>query len=372
MSSKTPIQWATMSWGITLGCDKKSDGCKLCYAIKTAWRLGHNPNPKVGPLYQGLVEKTKGGNLNWTGLVRTVPERLEDPLHWKKPQTVFVTSQSDLFHEDVPFDFIDKTLAVVAMTARHKYKVLTKRPERMLEYFTRDVQWDKVIAAAAMNEFGEEVWAFAGNAVEGCLHPDVNVGWPLRNLHLGVSIEDQDSANERLPLLMQTPASVQWISYEPALKPVDFSAIQWPKMHSVDVLRRGFWMNKSRANGFVNHGDMPGRIDQIVVGGESGTGARPCDLSTIRSTIAQCRKAEVPVFVKQLGRTVIVSDNDATHIDEREGNRARLSQNAASNSWTWNPHDLHGGDMDEWPADLRVRELPREANEISEVSSYAV
>lgn len=355
MSSPTPVQWATMSWGITLGCDKKSDGCKLCYAIKTAWRLGHNPNPKVGPLYEGLVKKTNGGNLNWTGVVRCVPERLEDPLHWKKPQIVFVTSQSDLFHEDVPFEFVDKALAVMAMTARHKYKVLTKRSERMLEYFTRDVKWDEVIANAALELFGDEASRFAANSVNNCLDEDLNVGWPLRNLHSGVSIEDPNSANERLPLLMLTPAAVRWVSYEPALKPVNF--LKLPALYHPTPGHVGYEVYPF--DGVFAIPDMErkvSRIDQVVIGGESGAGARTCQISTIRNTIAQGRMCGVPIFVKQMGRTVEITEQDAAYIKETDAHPRLFHKDGI---WTWNPHDLHGGDIEEWPEDLRVREVPR-------------
>ncbi|HEY0075553.1 MAG TPA: DUF5131 family protein [Abditibacteriaceae bacterium] len=357
MSSNTSIEWATKSWGITLGCDKKSDGCKNCYAIKTAWRLSHNPNKKIFPLYQGLVEKTKGGNLNWTGLVRSVPDRLEDPLHWKKPERIFVNSQSDLFHEDVPFEFIDRVFAVMALCPQHIFLILTKRPERMLEYLSTPQRGMMIHDAAYQDRDNYSEMLRSETIVR--LGRDDEFQLPLPNVWLGVSIEDPDTANERLSTLRQIPAAVRWISYEPALQLVDFEQLFSDAME--DRRHTGCTCDGEYAPCEVCDALGPKcPFDWLVVGGESGADARPFDIAIARSTIKQCRAAKVPVFLKQLGRYVIVSDRDAEGIEQRHAYRARLYYPSADDHrWMWEPNDKKGGDQDEWPEDVKVREFPQ-------------
>ncbi len=132
MSDKTHISWADTTWPVTVGCDKVSSGCYGCYAMRDARRMERNPNPKISDIYSGLVIKQANGILNWTGTVKTLPERLNDPAHWKGRRDVFVCSQSDLFHEDVPSEFIGRVFSAMWNYAWHTYYVLTKRPERLL------------------------------------------------------------------------------------------------------------------------------------------------------------------------------------------------------------------------------------------------
>lgn len=222
-----------------------------------------------------------------------------------------MNSMSDLFHEAVPDEFIERVLTTVAHSTRHTYQVLTKRPARMREFMQR--------------------WT------------DMN-GQPQSNLHLGVSIEDQATADERIPILLQAPAAVRWISAEPLLGPVDLS----PKASDGYRILSRFY----GPQGFDGQGSQPEQkrrrgliypLNWVVVGGESGPGARPCDIGHIRHILQQCQAAGTPVFVKQLGAHAIID----------------LRYNRSIPGWTRRLRDRKGGDMAEWPEDLRVREWPR-------------
>ena len=138
MSDRTHISWADTTWPVTVGCDKVSPGCYDCYAMRDARRMESNPNPKISSVYSGLVTKQANGILNWTGTVKTLPERLGDPAHWKDHRDIFVCSQSDLFHEDVPGAFIGQIFSAIWNYSWHTYYILTKRPERLLELLQED------------------------------------------------------------------------------------------------------------------------------------------------------------------------------------------------------------------------------------------
>jgi len=170
------IQWTEKTWNPLVGCSRVSEGCRHCYAERTAFRLAACGRPQ----YKGLTKKTKNGEIHWTGKVRLLESALDKPLHWKKPSRIFVNSMSDLFHEKAEDSWIEHIFSVMAEAPQHTFQVLTKRPERMLEWIRR-------------------------------ARPV-----PLPNVWLGVSVENQEMAEERLPLLIQTPAAVRWVSYEPA------------------------------------------------------------------------------------------------------------------------------------------------------------
>ena len=294
----TSIEWADKVWNPVVGCTRVSAGCDHCYAIRVAARgmsAQHRGLTKLRP-----KDASRPGP-DWTGEVRCLPQLLAVPLRWRKPQRVFVNSMSDLFHAQVPFEFIAAVFGVMAVANRHTFLVLTKRPERALAFFgwLDDHEYG---AFGAMEDAMEDEGVCDGIALD---RP-----WPLPNVHLGVSVEDQATANERVPVLLDCPAAVRWVSYEPALGPVDWT--QW--------LAPG-WPGRCT--------DGP-RLDWIVVGGESGPGARPCDVAWIRSIVEQCRAAGVKAFVKQLG-----------------------------SAWaSANGGDRKGGDLSRWPTDLAIRELP--------------
>ena len=264
----TKIQWTEKTWNPIRGCSIVSPGCVNCYAMKMAHRFSGPGMP-----YEGLtVLKSHGPT--WTGKVVCDEKKLDDPLHWKKPCRIFVNSMSDLFHEGVPMSFLNRVFRTMLSCPQHTFQILTKRPLRMLAYMSQRA----VIPS---------------------------------NAWLGVSVEDQKTADERIPLLRQTPAAVRWVSYEPMLAPVVFTDYLPVKCCP------------------------PPYLDWIVCGGESGPGARPLRLQWVRDVIGQCKANHTPVFVKQLGGRW-----------RAEPVRVKVK-------------DRKGGDMAEWPEDLRVREYPR-------------
>lgn len=331
----TKIEWTERVWNPVRGCSVHSRGCTNCYAMKQAHRFAGS-----GGKYEGLTRMSNGGPV-WTGEVRTVPEMLDAPLHWKKPQRVFVNSMSDLFHEDVGFDFVTKVFAVMARAAEHTFIVLTKRPERMREYLgDTDRKLNVLLAGAEMPP---------------CAMLDVT--WPLTNVWLGVSVEDQATADDRIPLLLETPAAIRWISYEPALGPIDFGG-KWSKQ-----------VGRKAIGGPVPP-NFYSFLNWIVVGGESGPGARPFDVQWARSTVRQCKDAGVPVFVKQLGsnhRGWCASETKELcgpdHAEEYEVCDAYEASEQGKHCEDYGRRcvvmrDRKGGLMEEWPSDLRVREFP--------------
>ncbi|BCF96581.1 hypothetical protein PPGU19_011500 [Paraburkholderia sp. PGU19] len=311
MSAMTSIEWTDATWNPLRGCSRVSDGCRNCYAEKVAMRFRGEGQP-----YEGLVRMTTQGP-KWTGEIKLVPAALREPFGWAKPRRVFVNSMSDLFHESVPFEFIASVFAVMSVTTRHTYQVLTKRPARMLEFF----QWVKDGAGcfdddAISSRLPKDIpWVPHHHNTRRGGYDNCGPGFPYENVWLGVSVENQATADERIPLLLQCPAAVRWISAEPLLGPVDLERVLWPDLgdHRVDVLRGGYWNEapyllgaRSAAlgapkGGFTNHSDMPGKLDWVVVGGESGNGARPMNPWWARSLRDQCDAAGVKFLFKQWG-----------------------------------------------------------------------
>ena len=385
------IEWTDTTWNPVVGCTPVSPGCLNCYAATMAHRLEAMGRPE----YVGLTVKRKGstraagpedatvatalGKVSrdvFNGTVRCLPDRLTAPLSWKKPRMVFVNSMSDLFHEAVPFEFIDRVFAVMALCPRHTFQVLTKRPERMAEYFA-ERSWGDVISDVRCDddEVGRRLAglvnfdAVMGGTREGVLgyhtpapnrRPLVRDCWPLPNVWLGTSVEDQARADERIPHLLRCPAAVRFLSCEPLLGEVDLLRVDaagfgGPRGHKIDCIRKGYWSDGPF--GFVNHSDMHDRfgpLHWVIVGGESGPNARPCDVGWIRSIVTQCQGAGVPVFVKQLGACFHDAPNGiaGAGLDIAPEGMALLS---------YRLRDRKGGDPAEWPEDLRVREWPRVA-----------
>ncbi len=246
MSDKSGIAWTDATWNPTTGCTKVSPGCKYCYAKHQAWpRLAAM---KTG-VYSGRVFED----------VQVHPERLDQPLRWTKPRMIFVNSMSDLFHEDIPDQFIAKVFGVMTMAPQHIFQILTKRPLRMMQFMQRP---------------GRVIPLPVG------MRPPKEYRWPLPNVWLGVSVENQETADERIPLLLETPAAVRWLSCEPLIGPMSLIARD---------RRDGVW-----------HGDgWLRRLSWVVVGGESGPKARPMDISWALDIRNQCGRASVPFFMKQ-------------------------------------------------------------------------
>jgi protein gp37 len=240
------IEWTDTTWSPTVGCTKVSDGCTNCYAEKiTEWFHGKGSFAEV----------------------KLHEDRLDAPLRWRKPRRVFVNSMSDLFHQDVPDEFIARVFAVMAMSPQHDYQILTKRHGRMRSLL-------------ANAERGAPSWLdlVRGWVVGNSYGAPRSFSWPLPNVWLGVSVEDQKRADLRIPALLDTPAAVRFLSCEPLLGPVDLQHALNADPHS--------WRHVSA-------------LDWVIIGGESGPGARPMELDWARSLVEQCQRANVPVFVKQ-------------------------------------------------------------------------
>ncbi len=277
MTSASKIEWTGHTWNPIVGCTILSPGCTNCYAMKDACRKGFNP--KV-PHYHGLT-KLVNGHPVWTGDLHQAPESvLLAPLKRKKPTTYFVNSMSDLFHESIPDEWIDKIFAVMALCPQHTFQVLTKRAGRMRSYVEN--------ARRRVIKNGNSVEIHTPKAY----HASTVVGgeklWPLPNVWLGVSAERQKEADERVPHLLRTPAAVRFISAEPLLNPIDL---------------RGYmkWLTR------------PGNaIDWVIVGGESGLRARPMHPDWARSLRDQCSRAGVAFFFKQWGSWLPLEEDAST------------------------------------------------------------
>lgn len=262
MSENSRIEWTEATWNPVTGCTKVSQGCKNCYAKRDWARLAAMP----GTVYHGRAFED----------VQCHPERLDIPLRWRKPRRVFVNSMSDLFHEDVPEEFIDRVFAVMVLSPQHTFQVLTKRPERMSAYMNATMRLLKINARI---DTGREIVDYGG--------------WPLPNIWLGVSVEDQTTADQRIPLLLQTPAAVRWISAEPLIGPLDLD-----RTGGLDGYYVGGMIDFASC---TDNMDAIPRIDWVVVGGESGPNARPMHPDWARSLRDQCITAGVPFFFKQWG-----------------------------------------------------------------------
>ena len=331
MGDRTGIAWTDATWNPIRGCTRVSEGCRNCYAESVAARFSG-----AGLPYEGLTRDGK-----WTGEVRVVERHFLDPLRWEKPRRIFVNSMSDLFHPNVTDETIDRVFAVMALAPQHTFQVLTKRPERMQAYLSRTRGEGNVlyrIVKAAQATAKPERGLLRGEFAH-------DMGWPIRNVWLGVSVEDQATADARVPLLLQTPAAVRFISYEPALGPVDFTRINMDGRRLDALSAARFDGAGSLAAAHPIRG-----LDWIIVGGESGPRARPFDVAWARKTVADCKAAGVACFVKQLGATAVglpvPNDGRAVWRDGRFDGRLR---------------DRAGADPAEWPEDLRVREFPTSA-----------
>lgn len=257
--TKTKIEWADRSWNPVTGCEKVSAGCAHCYAEGIAKRFWKDRK--------------------FTD-VRIHPERLRDPLHWRKPARVFVNSMSDLFHDfvyDYNSSFIDEIFAVAAACPQHTFMILTKRSKIMKNYFNHPRRTMYVESALE--------WLY-----EGRIHMMPEMVWPLPNVWLGVSVEDQRAAEERISDLLETPAAIRFVSCEPLLGPVYLDEIP-EVLLSVTKRKDAYLVDR-------------GKLDWVIVGGESGPKARPMHPDWVRGIRDQCLAGNVPFFFKQWGEWV--------------------------------------------------------------------
>jgi protein gp37 len=328
--SVTSIEWTDRSvnpirarlagherWGHH--CEKVSPGCAHCYASRLQPRFGMPP-------FQADRRPAEELELFFDAT------RLREVLRRRVPTKWFWCDMTDLFGEWVPTAWIDASVATMAITPQHTHQIVTKRARRMREYFSDPGLGDRLLRELFATGLLEPDRAQA-EAYAGIIAGD---GVPLPNVWLIVSAEDQARADERIPELLQTPAAVRGVSLEPLLGPID--------------LDRGEFLHDDA----VTHPHLMG-LDWVVCGGESGPGARPCDVAWVRDIVRECQAAGVACFVKQLGKWPSVQG-------ERVDGWGRLV-NKDGSPWGWAPYT--GGDQSkhndpaEWPEDLRVREFPR-------------
>ena len=250
------IEWTEATWNPLRGCARVSEGCRFCYAERVADRFSGTGQP-----YEGLTTRGKDGQPRWNNEIMLVPHMLKKPLSWKQPRRIFVNSMSDLFHEKVPFDYIQQVFDVMRQASWHEFQILTKRAERLAELSPK-IDWSP-------------------------------------NVWMGVSIEDS-RVIDRADALREVPATIRFLSLEPLIGPI-------PNL------------------------DLAG-LDWAIIGGESGNQARIMEPEWAVDLLNQCRSADVPCFVKQMG----------TQWAKRQGSKSRK-----------------GDDFSEFPEALQVREYPR-------------
>ena len=278
-------------WNPIVGCTIATPGCTNCYAMRAAWRMSHNP---ATPQYHGTV-KMVNGNPVWTGKMALAEKVLTAPLHRKKPTTCLVNSMGDLFHENVPDEWIDRVFAVMALCPQHRFQILTKRAARMRAYFARDD--DGFMAAEARIEHrAKRIARESGSPIPVGKTLTGTMPWP--NVWLGVSVEDQRRADERIPDLLATPATIRFVSAEPLLGPVNFLVTD-ARGHDITALR-GIAVDPTDPDGADEY-YRTNKIDWVIVGGESGRGARPMHPDWARDIRDQCVAADVQFFFKQWG-----------------------------------------------------------------------
>lgn len=282
MGEQTGIAWTDHTWNPWHGCTKVSPGCKFCYMYREKARYGQDPS---------LVVRSR--------------TTFRAPLKWTAPGRVFTCSWSDFFIAEADA-WRDDAWKIIAQTPHLTYQILTKRPERI-----------------------------AGRL------PWTDTPWP--NVWLGVSVENQDAADERIAQLLATPAAVRFLSIEPLIGPVNLERVPFRPGHG----HNGNALYIGDEGGVDFSWTVRNLLHWVIIGGESGSQARPSDVDWVRAIVEQCRLADVPCFVKQLG---------AHFLEVPPGRRA--PGELQGTKWRRNFRDRKGGDPDEWPADLRVREFP--------------
>lgn len=331
----TNIEWADKVWSPVVGCTKVSAGCANCYAERMAVRQAGMARANImgcgtcgGRTYRGGGRRANYLDVitdgRWNGKVVCDESALDIPLHWKTPRTIFVCSMSDLFHPGVTVEFIDKVFAIMRIANQHQYMILSKRPEIMAEYMAdhpdNDSVWERTTRAIyAMND--------AGLVPKRIKSVQISSSWPPPNVLFGTSCEDQPTADERIRHLLRCPAAGLFLSLEPLLGPIKLPLFTDSGEDMPPDERREWGLPTTIIQ---SYGAPPGtKIDQILIGGESGPDARPCNIEWIRSLIGQAKAAGVPCFFKQGG----------SWLAKQEG---------------WK--HPKGGEPSEWDADLRVRE----------------
>jgi protein gp37 len=310
--AKSNIEWTDSTWNPITGCSKVSQGCKFCYAETMHKRLTGMGQAK----YREPFKK-----------VRCHPDALLHPFTLKKPQKVFVNSMSDLFHPDVPFDFIDEVFAVMLLNPHITFQILTKRPEIMLQYLgVQDLTHGPEVYP---DSFIDRIESKAVNIIGKLGLDRLPAMWalqPIPNVWLGTSIEDQKTANERVPILLKVPAAVHFLSCEPLLGPIDLTNYKYQNQHG-DWFFHNLLTGEIELQAFGKY-NWNSRVDWVIVGGESGHKARPMHPEWVRSVRDQCKVAGVPFFFKQWG----------TWLPFEECAQQPFMMSSATGIW----HDAHG------------------------------
>lgn len=330
----TKIEWCNddpeakgETWNPTIGCRRVSPGCGNCYAEEQAARIVkmERGNGRRSP-YEDVVKMKDGEpQAAWNGKAKVMHDRIDQPIRWRKRRRIFVNSMSDIAHEDVPRDVIAQIWAVMLITSLHAdrgghaYIVLTKRIERLRSVLTAPNF--RALVAKSAGEMMDD-----GDGWNDAVYRHVEKHGPNHPLiRVGVSVEDQATADKRIPVLLQTPAAVRIVSAEPLLAPIDFQGYPGPRCSI------GYCCDPT---GTPRHEPEDHRgIGQIIVGGESGHKARPCHEQWVRNIVDGCKFEGIACFVKQLGA-----------VAKAPGGTVR------------NYFHPKGGDMSEWPVDLRVRQ----------------
>lgn len=336
--SANPLKYRNAAGAVVWGCSKVSAGCTHCYSEALAQRY------------------RRGGPFNNAQMATLTPFLDAAELHRMltyKPaagKRCFVGDMTDVFGAWVPDELLDRLFAVFALRPDVTWQVLTKRPERMRRWF-EDSGRNAVEHTVGYPEFRKAL----GLRAPWLSH------WPLPNVWLGTSVENQATADVRIPHLLQTPAVIRFISAEPLLGPLDLTHVAAGPLcpnhpdHRVDVLRAGTWTLRTGLTHvspeFINHSDMAS-LDWVIVGGESGPRSRPCRIAWLRDIVAQCRSFGTPVFVKQVGSTPEGDERPPESRDPVTGARTLTVMEVIE------IRDRKGGKPSEWPQDLRVRQFP--------------
>lgn len=357
MGVETKIEWThwpdtrPATWNPTKGCSRISAGCGVgkdggCYAERFAMRFSGE-----GHRYHGFVRSTPEGP-RWTGKLAIDEDALLLPLRWKSPRTIFCASMTDVFHEKLRDEDIDRIFAVMALATRHRFLVLTKRAARMRAYLSdpkKHERWSPLISKLS-DRFRRHTGGVAAT------------WWPnfSKHIFIGTSVEDQPSADSRIWDLLETPAFAHFISLEPQLANVDLAPWLGKGLKpGVGVKWRQFVDDASYRQNFRR--DPPkNSLDWVVQGGESGPSPRPYDIAWPRFTRDQCAATNTAWFHKQMGAFVV--SNGVVRPGEAWGCEHRKEEVDVGGDGLKFRHHLKnrkGGDMSEWPEDLRVRQLPK-------------
>lgn len=352
------------TWNPMVGCSRQSSGCDNCYAITFAAR-------QLSPQYVGLTKIRPAGSSrpgpDWTGEVRLVPQRMGEPLKWRKPQRVFVNSMSDLFHPQVPFEYIASVYGIMACCPQHTFIIATKQLARAVEFFA----WLRQRAGTLEGGYYTALLVEAGKHIDPDrwerLMEDTGFEqdlaecetWPLPNVHLLASIEDQATAEKRIPDLLKCDAWVHGVSYEPALGPVDLTKLdigtlceQCGKTITLDAMS-----GPSYHCGCGSElAAMTGTLKWVVPGGESGSKARDFNVLWMHEQIKVCADHEVAIFCKQIGARPYSGSLKAGMLTHSRGRWFDHLQDGRT--VTYSITDPKGGKIHEWPPELQVRQYP--------------